>query len=210
MIIIGGLIVLAYLIGAFPSALLAGRLARGIDIRKHGSGNMGATNVFRVLGARWGVIVAICDVAKGFVPPFLLVYPAMSASTIDPLYLQIAFGLAAVLGHVFTVFAGFRGGKGVLAGLGVLFALLPLEALIAVLVFVVVFAAFRIVSLGSLLATATLCAVLLVEKFVFDIAVRLELVLTCIFLLILVLITHRSNIKRLMAGTESTFKKPGS
>lgn len=208
MVIIGGLIILAYLAGAFPSALLAGRLARGIDIRRYGSGNMGATNVFRVLGPRWGIVVAMCDVIKGFAPPFLLVYPASSFSTIDSLYLQIIFGLATVLGHVLTIFAGFRGGKGVLTGLGVLFALLPVEALIAVLVFGVVFAAFRIVSLGSLLATVALCAVLLVEKYVFNFPVRSEMVLTCVFLLVLVLITHRSNIKRLLAGTEPTFKKP--
>jgi glycerol-3-phosphate acyltransferase PlsY len=202
-----GLIILSYLVGSFPSALIVGRLARGIDIREHGSGNMGATNVFRVLGARWGVVVAVCDLIKGFLPTFFFAQWG-GTTTFDPLYRQIAFGLAAVLGHVFTVFGGFRGGKGVLTGLGVLVALLPREAGLAVLVFVGVFAAFRIVSLGSLVSAAVLSAVVALEKYVLQRPVRFELVLTCLLLFILVLITHRSNIKRLVAGTEPRFGKP--
>jgi len=209
-IIAAGLFVLSYLVGAFPSALVVGRLARGIDIRRHGSGNMGAANVFRVLGARWGILVAIVDIAKGCVPPFFLAQPAAAATNIDSLYLQIAFGLVAVLGHVFTVFAGFRGGKGVLTGLGVLVALLPFEALIAMAVFAVVFGLFRIVSLGSLSAAFALCITVVIEKFFLKFSIHWALVLTCVFLLILVLITHRSNIKRLMAGTEPAFKRPRS
>jgi glycerol-3-phosphate acyltransferase PlsY len=205
--IITALIVLSYLVGSFPSALVAGRLVRGIDIRKFGSGNVGATNVFRVLGARWGLAVAVVDLAKGFLPVFFFVQWIGSSATIDPLYLQIVFGLVAILGHVFTVFGGFRGGKGVLTGLGVLFAIMPLEAGIAVLIFTIVFALFRIVSLGSLLSATGLCMVLIVEKYVMDRAVRWELLLTCVLLLILVLITHRSNISRLVAGTEPTFRK---
>jgi len=208
--IIVGLIVLAYLVGSFPSALVVGRLVRGIDIREFGSGNVGATNVFRVLGARWGLVVAVVDLVKGFLPAFFFIQWVVSPSTIDPLYLQIVFGAVAILGHVFTVFGGFRGGKGVLTGLGVLFAILPLEAGIAVLVFGIVFAMFRIVSLGSLISAAALCAVLVVEKYVMGYVVRWELLLTCLLLLILVLITHRSNIRRLVAGTEPTFRKPRS
>jgi len=205
---IAGLFILAYLAGSFPSALVVGRLARGIDIREHGSGNMGAANTFRVLGAPWGLVVALADVVKGFLPAFLFIRWLPPATAIDPLYLQIVFGMAAVGGHVFTVFAGFRGGKGVLTGLGVLFALMPLEAGIAVFVFGIVFALFRIVSLGSLLSAAALCGVLLVERYVLGCVVRGELILTCVLLLILVLVTHRSNIKRLMAGTEPVFRKP--
>lgn len=210
MILAAGLLLCSYLVGAIPSALVAGRLVRGIDIRAFGSGNMGATNAFRVLGARWGSLVGLADLAKGFIPPYLLAPPAAAAAGLDVLYVQIVFGLIAVLGHVFTVFAGFRGGKGVLTGLGVLIALMPLEAGVAVVVFAVIFGIFRIVSLGSLSATVALNVVVLLEKFVFNFAIRWELVLTCIFLLILVLITHRSNIKRLLAGTEPTFKKPRS
>ena len=202
-----GLIVFAYLVGSFPSALIVGRLARGIDIRRHGSGNMGATNVFRVLGARWGLVVAVLDMVKGFLPAFFFVRWGVESSTIDPLYQQIAYGLAAVLGHVFTVFGGFRGGKGVLTGLGVLLALMPLEAGIAVLVFVLIFAAFRIVSLGSLVSAAALCAFVIIEKYFLARPVRQELVLTCLLLFVLVLVTHRSNIERLMAGAEPRFRK---
>jgi glycerol-3-phosphate acyltransferase PlsY len=210
MMSVAGLLVLSYLLGAIPSALVAGRLARGIDIRAHGSGNMGATNTFRVLGARWGVLVGLADLVKGFIPPYLLAPPAAAATGLDVLYVQIVFGLAAIFGHVFTVFAAFRGGKGVLAGLGVMLALMPLEAGLAVLVFAVVFAAFRIVSLGSIIATLALNVIVLLKKIVLGGVVREELVLTCILLLILVLITHRSNIKRLLAGIEPTFKRPRS
>lgn len=210
MISAAGLLILSYLLGAVPSALVAGRLARGIDIRAHGSGNMGATNTFRVLGARWGVLVGLADLVKGFIPPFILAPLAAAANGLDVLYLQIIFGVVAIIGHVFTVFAGFRGGKGVLTGLGVMLALMPLEAGLAVLVFAVIFAAFRVVSLGSITATLALNVIVLLEKFVFGGVVRGELVLTCILLLILVLITHRSNIKRLLAGTEPTFKRPRS
>ncbi len=206
MLILGA--ALAYLLGSLPSALLVGRLAGRIDIREHGSGNMGATNAFRVLGWRWGLVVGLFDLAKGYLPVLLL--PALFDPTgnYDPLYLELGYGLCAIIGHIFTVFARFRGGKGVLTGLGVLLAIAPLEAGITILVFVAVFLVTRIVSLGSLLATAALCGVLFFERYAMQLAVRLELILTCLLLLIIVLVTHRSNIKRLLKGTEPTFKKP--
>lgn len=205
MVIIGAL--LAYLTGSLPSALLVGRLARGLDIRDHGSGNMGATNAFRVLGWRWGLVVGILDLAKGYFPVFL--FPAIFDPTggYDPLYLMLGYGLCTIIGHIFTVFARFRGGKGVLTGLGVLLAIAPFEAGIAVLAFAIVFLLTRIVSLGSMLAAAVLCGTLILERYVIGSAVRLELILTCVFLLIIVLVTHRSNMKRLLKGTEPTFKK---
>jgi len=205
--IIAALFIMSYLFGAFPSALVVGRLSRGIDIREHGSGNMGATNVFRVLGAKWGLLAGVADLLKGFIPALLFVQWLPIPSAIDLLYLQIGFGFAAILGHVFTIFGGFRGGKGVLTGLGVLFALLPLEAGIAVVAFAIVFGLSRIVSLGSLISAFVLCLSVLLERFLLDRQIRLELILACILLFILVLVTHRSNIKRLIAGTESTFRK---
>lgn len=188
--------------------MIVGRLSRGIDIREHGSGNMGATNVFRVLGAKWGLLAGIIDLLKGFFPAFLFVQWLPTPSSFDLLYLQIGFGFAAILGHVFTIFGGFRGGKGVLTGLGVLFALLPLEAGIAVITFAIVFGLSRIVSLGSLISAFILCLTVILERFLLDRQIRSELILACLLLFILVLVTHRSNIKRLLAGTESTFRKP--
>jgi len=205
--IVVALILLAYLVGSFPSALIVGRLARGIDIREHGSGNMGATNVFRVLGMRWGLVVAVLDLAKGFLPVFFFVRWGAAGSTIDPLYQQIMYGFAAVLGHVLTVFGGFHGGKGVLTGLGVFLALMPLEAGSAFGVFVIAFGLSRIVSLGSLIAAAALCVIVLIEKYFLARPLRQELVLTCLLLFVLVLVTHRSNVRRLVAGTEPRFRK---
>ena len=109
---------------------------------------------------------------------------------------------------MFTIFGKFKGGKGVLTALGVLFALLPMEAAIACLVFIITFGLKRIVSLGSIVAAVSLSVTVVVERYLLDIEVRTELILTCLLLTVLVIITHRSNIKRLVAGTELTFKKP--
>ncbi len=197
----------SYVLGAVPSALLAGRIARGIDIREHGSGNVGAANAFRVLGAGWGMLVALLDVLKGFIPVWLFAGYGAELSGIDHLHVQLLFGIVAIVGHVFTVFGRFRGGKGVLTALGALIGLIPLEVGVAVFVFIVVFAVSRIVSLGSLSAAFALVVFILFERFVLAKVIRDELLLTCALLFLFVVITHRSNIRRLVTGTEKPFHR---
>lgn len=185
------LLVAAYILGAVPSSYIAGRL-RGVDLRKEGSGNLGATNAFRVLGAKYALPVVIGDILKGWVPAALFA----SADTSTAPGWALAYGAAAVLGHTFSPFVGFRGGKGVATGAGVLLALAPLGLLTGVLVFAVVVAATRIVSVGSMAAAVTVPVVIYATggpAAVFWLACGLA---------VFIFITHRQNIRRLLRGQE--------
>ncbi len=195
-------IVLAYLAGSIPSAVWAGKLFHGIDVREHGSGNAGATNTVRVLGWKTGIPVLLFDLFKGWLaamlPRFLDAAPESSETL---MVLQIACGLAAILGHVFPVFAGFRGGKGVATTFGVLLALHPLLTLTCAGIFLVVLLASGYVSLGSMIAVA-MFPILLVTLF------RSPSVWLTVFSVIVaaaVIITHTKNIKRLLRGEEKRF-----
>lgn len=194
MIVVVGFIVLAYVVGSFPTSYLIGRL-RGVDLREHGSGNLGATNVYRVLGP-WAALPAlIIDIAKGFVPVAL--FPDWDGSA--DVRLAIAYGLAAIVGHVWSVFVGFRGGKGVATGAGVLLALAPLTTVVALLVWIGVVSLTRYVSVGSL-AAATL-----VPAFAAMLGAPRSTVLFCLAVAAFVWWTHRENIRRLAAGSEHRF-----
>jgi acyl-phosphate glycerol 3-phosphate acyltransferase len=193
-----------YLVGSIPFGYLVARF-KGIDITQHGSGNIGATNVGRLLGRGFGILVFCLDFAKGAVPAAL----AMALANVigpdpAPVPAGVAAGLAAILGHLFSVFLRFRGGKGVATGAGVVFVLLPVPTLAALVAWVVVVCSFRVVSLASLAAAAVLCGVHLAiaqAPFAGD-----ELILT-IFSLVavgLVFLRHQSNIGRLVRGTENT------
>jgi len=196
----------AYLLGAVPFGLLIGKL-KGIDIRRHGSGNIGATNVLRVLGKPLGVVTFSLDALKGFVPAFF--FPAMAswwgAPGLDPAVLSVSCGAAAILGHNFPVFLGFKGGKGVATSAGVLIGIAPQAALAGVLAWALVFFVFRYVSLASIIAAiAVVVAGWLLYR---DGHPALPGVLT--ILCALAIYRHKENIKRLLAGTESRFgKKP--
>ncbi len=189
-----GFLALAYVVGSLPSSYLAGRLG-GVDLREHGSGNLGATNVYRVLGAGSAIPVMIADIAKGFVPAAY--FPGWDGS--PDLRLAIAYGCAAIAGHVWSVFLKFRGGKGVATGAGVLFALVPLATVLALLLWIGIVGLTRYVSVGSIL-TATFVPVL---AFMFD-ATAAE-VAFCGVVALFVWWTHRENIRRLLAGTEHRF-----
>src|SRR3954468_2881809 len=140
-------VIIAYLAGSIPSAYIAGRM-RGVDLRKHGSGNLGATNVVRVLGARTGAVVFLADVLKGFLPVY---YLPIFADTLQPQLWALIYGVAAIMGHVKAIFLlGRGGGKGVATATGVFLALVPLPMVISMVVWIVVFAIFRFVSLASL------------------------------------------------------------
>jgi acyl phosphate:glycerol-3-phosphate acyltransferase len=195
-------VIISYLAGSIPSAYLAGK-ARGVDLRKHGSGNLGATNVARVLGAKIGAIVFIVDLLKGFLPVF---YLPIYTETLQPGLWALVYGAAAILGHVKPIFLlGKGGGKGVATASGVFLALAFIPMLIAEMVWIVVFSFTRYVSLASLLGATVLPIAILVLSRDPQSPVFIASVIIAIF----VFWTHRANIGRLRRGEEHRFVKKG-
>lgn len=193
---------LSYASGSLPFAYLAGA-ATGVDLRKQGSGNLGATNVLRVLGWKIGILVFLADTLKGALPVLLLA-PRLSGTS-DPVLWGIACGVAAILGHVRPLFFGFRkGGKGVATASGVFFALAPIPMLGAFLVFVAIVFASGYVSLGSLVSALFLPTLLLVTQ-----GPASPLFLVSMLIALFVFWTHRANIGRLRRGEEHRFGKRG-
>jgi glycerol-3-phosphate acyltransferase PlsY len=196
------LIVIAYLIGSIPTSVWVSKAFFGVDIRDYGSGNAGATNTFRVLGSRWGTFVMVIDVLKGLAATslyLLLPYYVGQENEWDRTNLMVGLGLAAVLGHIFPIWADFRGGKGVATLFGMVLAIQPIVAVCCVGVFLLVLYLTRFVSLSSILASIAFAVFILVifnEKEplyrAFAIAVAL-----------MVLLTHQKNIGRLLRGSES-------
>lgn len=197
-------LVVSYLIGAIPFGWLIAR-SRGVDLFHAGSGNIGATNVGRVLGRKWGFFVFALDFAKGAVPvaATALLPTQVHESLGLPYALRVGVGLCAFLGHLFPVYLGFRGGKGVATGAGVVFVLVPGPTMLAILVFAAVACTYRMVSLGSIAAAGMLCGARLLS--VADPFGRAAVVVTgfCFAGTLLVIIKHRANIRRLLAGTEN-------
>ena len=189
-------LVASYLLGAVPTSYIAGRLFRGIDLREHGSKNLGATNLYRVLGWRVAVPVGLFDMAKGLIPVLLFAPRVSSSQTF-----ALVCGLTAMVGHVFSVFVGFKGGKGVATAAGVMLGLTPAALLIALVVWIVVVALTGYVSLGSIVAAA-----------LFPVLVRLvdppeqpEILWLDIAAAAGIIWLHRANIGRLLRGTENRF-----
>lgn len=194
------LIVIAYLIGSIPTAVWVSKLFFGIDIREYGSGNAGATNTFRVLGSRWGVIVMVADVLKGVLATSLyILLPYYMTSELDRTNFMVGLGLAAVLGHIFPIWADFRGGKGVATLLGMILAIQPLVALCCVGVFLLVLFLTRFVSLSSILASVAFAVLIL---FIFNEKETLYRGFA-IAVAAMVVLTHQKNISRLLRGSES-------
>ncbi len=192
-------IVLAYLIGSIPTALWIGRSTHGVDIREHGSKNAGATNTFRILGRKCGWIVLTIDVLKGLAASSLPLIFAEDYSKNELLLFQISTSLVCIIGHIFPLFAQFRGGKGVASALGIIIGLNPVSACISVVIFLVVFLVSRYVSLGAIITSIT-------YPFVSFFIVKEESSLMIIFttlLGLLVVLAHWKNIRRLMNGAES-------
>ena len=192
----------AYLIGAIPTAVWYGKRFFKTDVRQHGSGNAGATNVFRILGKKAGIIVLLIDVFKGVVatslPYFLLERNLISGIHLP--FFQLGCGILAVIGHVYPIYVGFKGGKGVATMLGVMVALVPLVSLVCFLVFVAVVTFSKYVSLGSMLAAVS-----------FPVAIGI-LGYPIIYLgfsivsAAFIIYKHRTNIQRILAGSESRFE----
>ena len=199
------ILAISYIIGSIPTAIIAGKWLKKIDIRKHGSGNAGATNVFRTLGWKAGITVLLIDMFKGFIPVYWIA--GLFHQNPDTLiYLQLLAGICAILGHIWTIFAGFKGGKGVGTSAGVFLGLAPLALGLAVLVFVIIVWLTRYVSLGSILAALTLLIILLLQKFVLNMFVPDILLYVCTVIVILIWVAHKENIKRLLKGDENKLK----
>ncbi|HNX83028.1 MAG TPA: glycerol-3-phosphate 1-O-acyltransferase PlsY [Bacteroidales bacterium] len=195
-------VVLAYLAGSIPSAVWAGKLFHGIDVREHGSGNAGATNTVRVLGWKTGIPVLIFDLFKGWLAVMLPEFLDAAPEGSEPMMvLQIVCGMAAILGHVFPLFAGFRGGKGVATTFGVLLALHPLLTLTCAGIFLLVLFISGYVSLSSMTAVA-MFPILLVTVFRTPSTL---LIMFSIVVAVAVIITHAKNIRRLLRGEEKKF-----
>src|SRR6478672_3376220 len=193
-------LLIAYLAGSIPFAYLAGKLFRGIDLREHGSGNLGATNVFRVMGWKIASIVMLLDMAKGALP-VLLLPPRFAPSS--PVLWAIAFGVAAIIGHVKSIFLLWKGGgKGVATAGGVFFALAPIPSLISLAVWALVLYLSGYVSLASLSSALVLTIAALVEYGATSpVAIAAALVTAFVFW------THRANIGRLRRGEENRFRR---
>lgn len=194
------IILLAYLIGSIPTSVWVSKYFFGVDIRDYGSGNAGATNTYRVLGSRWGTFVMVVDVLKGLVATSLfLLIPYYMHDEWDRTNLMIGLGLAAVVGHIFPIFADFKGGKGVATLLGMVIAIQPIVAVCCVGVFLLVLYLTRFVSLSSILASLSFAVFIL---FIFNERETLYRVFA-IAVAAMVMLTHQKNINRIFKGTES-------
>jgi glycerol-3-phosphate acyltransferase PlsY len=190
------LTILAYLCGAVPFGFLVAKL-NGVDIREKGSGNIGATNVFRVIGKGWGIFTLVLDALKGFIPAFF--FPMLG--NVDPSY-GVLFGFSAIIGHTFPVYLKFKGGKGVATSAGVLLGVAPVAVGVGIFFFILTVVISRYVSLASIIAAISVAVTVWVEG---EKSMIVKVVLTLMSLLIVWL--HRANIQRLMNGTENRFGK---
>ena len=196
-------LILAYLLGAIPFGLLVARWFGVSDIRTRGSGNIGATNVWRVVGAKAAIWVYICDIGKGVLA--VLIARSVSQDWLPRDTFLVLAALAAVLGHVFPVYMRFKGGKGVNTSLGVIATLLPLEALICFVIFVIVVALSRYISLGSIVGTISLASLVGVERELMGKQIAVIYFYLAVAMALLVVTTHWKNIGRILHGAENRF-----
>ena len=197
------LVLLAYLIGSVPSSVWIGRSFYGVDVREHGSGNAGFTNTVRVLGWKAGLPVFLIDVLKGYIAVSLVrIGGGFIPGSISFINFQLILGAAAVLGHIFPIYVGFKGGKGVATLLGLLLAIQPQVTLICIGIFVLIFLTTRYVSLSSMVAGL---AFPLLNIFVFH-TTAISLIIFSMIVSIMLLLTHQKNIERLLKKEESRAK----
>ena len=202
------LLLISYITGSFPTSIVITRVIKNIDIKKHGSGNAGATNVFRVLGWKYAIFVLAFDILKGWLPT--AVYATIIFQQLpvpDQGLVQILCGFAAVIGHIFPIFSGFKGGKGVGSLIGVLLALYPLVFPLCLLIGVAVITTTGYVSLGSISAAIALPIIILILPKLGLISPNLSLIVFSLLVPWLIIFTHRTNISRIRNGTENRFEK---
>lgn len=207
------ILILSYLAGSIPGSVWVGKSLYGVDVRRHGSGNAGATNVFRVLGWKAGVLATCVDLGKG-----LLAAGVIASIRLDALpsgvevwqmetVVRLMAGVAAIIGHMYPVWAGFKGGKGVNTSAGVLFALTPITMWITLAVFFLVLLSSRYVSLASLSAVVAFPSTIAIRRYLFGIdALDPSLLIFSIVMALGIILAHRSNIQRLLRGTESRLR----
>ncbi|MEN2998847.1 MAG: glycerol-3-phosphate 1-O-acyltransferase PlsY [Brevinematia bacterium] len=196
-------LLVSFLLGSIPFGKIVASF-KGKDITKEGSGNIGATNVFRTVGKVWGIVVLILDALKGGVPTFVTLW--LYKNNILPFYLPEVYvfaGVSAILGHTFSPFVGFRGGKGVATSLGVFIVLTPVGTLVGVVVFLISLLIFRIVSISSIISSISVFSYLLVSLIVQgEIFKNLLLLFTAFAVMLLIIVKHIPNIRRLVKGEE--------
>ncbi len=205
-------IVAAYLLGSIPFGLLIPRLYGVGDIRKVGSGNIGATNVLRACGVSGALIVTVLDIAKGAGPVIAAGILFKDGGYLNHDYVGLIVGMAAVIGHIYPLYLGFKGGKGVNTALGVFLVLIPIPTLVALLAFIIIVAIWKYVSLGSISAAAVFLATILLLYLTGLRHINVVFVWAGAAILAMIILTHRSNLKRLFAGTENkiSFRKKAS
>jgi len=207
------LILIGYLFGSFPSGVIISKTFFGFDIRTKGSGNMGSTNVFRILGKKWGILVQILDLLKGYIPVLICGYILylFNFNELDQnslMYYKLLIGVSAILGHVFSIFVGFKGGKGINTSVGMLLALDPIGILFTFLVFLIILMFTGYVSLGSIIGSMFLVfSIYFRQNILHQNVIGYEVLFVfSVFISLLIIFTHRSNIKRLFTRTESKFE----
>lgn len=201
------ILLLSYLAGSIPTAVLASRAIMKDDIRNHGSRNAGATNVFRVMGWKPALFVVLIDMGKGLLAVLLITKIQIDALPFGLPLVQILAGVTVIIGHVWTLFAGFKGGKGVGTAFGVLVALIPLPALIALGVWIALVWITRIVSIGSIAAALALPVFIICQRNCFKVQIPDAFLWIAIVVSVLIVFTHRANIRRLIRGEENRFGK---
>lgn len=204
-------ILLSYLLGSIPTSVWVGKIYKKVDIREHGSGNAGATNTFRVLGWKAGSVVALIDIAKGFVAAGyisrLAYYFDGVPTAIGPweteIFIQLIAGLSAILGHMYPLYAKFKGGKGVITAAGMLLAIEPISISITLVVFLTILGISRYVSLASILASLIYPITLIIMRYVLGVPIDGSLIVITTFIALFIVFKHRDNIKRLLDGNEN-------
>lgn len=202
------------MLGSIPTSIWVGKIYKGVDIRKHGSGNAGATNTFRMLGWKAGVIVAVIDFMKGFAAAyfvskigFAIGLPAQFAGPWEgAALLRIAGGVSAVLGHMFPLYANFKGGKGAITAAGMLFGIEPISISITVAIFLIILLSTRYVSLASIIGSICYPLIVLIMRYKFGVPLDGSLIVLSSVIACVIVIKHLPNIKRLFEGKENRIR----
>jgi len=207
------ILLLSYLAGSIPGSVWVGQVLYGVDVRDHGSKNAGATNVFRVLGWKAGVLSTVIDVGKGFLAAGLIATIRIDGLPSQPAFLQVESvicllaGISATIGHMLPIWARFQGGKGVNTAAGVLFAITPKTMFIVIAIFAIILVVTRYVSLASMIAALTFPTTIAIRRFVFNVeTLDRSLLVFGVLFACAILYAHRSNIQRLILGTENQIK----
>ncbi len=204
-------ILLSYLLGSIPTSVWVGKIYKKVDIREHGSGNAGATNTFRVLGWKAGSVVALIDMTKGFVAAGYISTIAYTfggvPETVGPweteIFIQLLAGMSAITGHMYPLYANFKGGKGVITAAGMLFAIEPISISIVLAVFLIVLGTSRYVSLSSIIASLAYPITLLVMRYFIGMDIDGSLIVLTSIIALFIVFKHKDNISRLLAGNEN-------